>query len=76
MNLPILATAILLTLALFAHFCVGTRETAGLRPAENDSKRSPHSVGCCSFAAHAVQGSLKTVKPLFQAAYSDNPKAA
>lgn len=40
MNLPILATAILLTLALFAHFCVGTRETAGLRPAENDSNKN------------------------------------
>ncbi len=40
MNLPILAAAILLTLALCAHFFVGTRETAGLCPAENDSNKN------------------------------------
>lgn len=48
MNLPILAAAILLTLALFAHFCVGTRETAGLRPAENDSNKN-HIQALCVF---------------------------
>ncbi|MDF3414659.1 hypothetical protein HKX54_09360 [Sulfitobacter sp. M57] len=55
MNIPVLIVACITLLAFVAHLIGGTRETASLAPAAQDTERTPHWVqAMCAFQMLSV----------------------